>query len=853
MRNLFNKIKNKFKKSNWRVPDLSVSELELKNKSTNAMQNQIKFNKEDQHEKQAKKRTTWNKKSIGDIRKMTLKERMTPTPKTRRKNRKKLSGGGHFSSTKSGLRKILGPMGFTYIDETDHIIDEPVIKDPDSKIILPSKEKSMFFETDNNQEFTELSEEYEIIDHEKNSEVTVYQNSKWQPNNKGISIGRTVHYEMDSEIEEEFELEPSPSLDSDDEEKENIEEDETTFANNNNVGVISTELTDEEKEIKARENLVADSDPNETESEEEDYTEGHIGSEFENMMNENEEDSIENEAENLEMEYDEVDENEAEDLETEYDEVDENETMENDSHEEYIISEHDYQMNEVEDDEVRQRNTYENYELPPLDLLNDLLLNEYDDERIKEADIFTRQIEEVIEIMKLTLYIENRQIGSRVVKFQCPIDPREHNFKQNEEFMKRVKAMIGNENIRFQFPLYGKSNTFGIEVPFIDSQSILVQMKTAIRHLENSNKAHKLIIFPMGLDVNGGYPIGDLSELVHLLVAGYTGSGKSVFLQSIIATFLLRTNPANLKLVLIDPKQVEFTKYEQVPHLLTPIITNPINALLILEKMIAKMEKRYTSFRNKKVKDIVSYNETVSSEKAMPYIVIIIDELADLIMSAQDNRLESAIVRLAQKARAAGIHLIVSTQRPSTEVVTGLIKSNLPTRIAFALATGVDSRIILDENGAELLLGRGDLLIKAAGQNQVERLQGVFTSEEEIDRIVEWTTNQADPDFDEEFLNLHETQGSIGGTEGFEIKEKITRDHVIAADLILNAYENRKTVSISGLQRLLGIGHSKAARIVDALTANGILTEDKGNNKPREIIGSIEEIERIKEEWRKKL
>ena len=840
MGNLFKRIKNKFKKSNWRVPDLSVSELELKNKGINAGQNQIRLNKEDQQEKEAKKRTAWKKKSVIDIRKMTLKERMTPTPKTRRKSRKKSPGGSHLSSTKSGLRKILGPMGFTYIDDTDQIIDEPTIKAPDSKIILPSKEKSIFFETDNNQEFTELSAEYEIIDeHEKNSEVTVYQDSKWQPNNEGISIGRTVRYEIDSEIEEEFELEPSPSLDSDDEEKENIEKEETTFSKNNNVGVISTEFNDEEKEIKEEVNLVAESEPDETESEEEgDYTEGYISSEFENIMSDNEEDAMENEAEDLEMEFD---------------EVDENEVMENDSNEEYITSEQDYQMNEVEDDEVEQRNTYENYELPPLDLLNDLLLNEYDDERIKEADIFTRQIEEVIEIMKISVYIENRQIGSRVVKFQCPIDPREHNFKQNDEFRKRVKAMIGNENIRFQFPVYGKSNTFGIEVPFINSQSILVQMKTAIKHLENSNKAHKLIIFPMGLDVNGGYPIGDLSDLVHLLVAGYTGSGKSVFLQSIIATFLLRTTPAKLKLVLIDPKQVEFTKYEQIPHLLTPIITNPINALLVLEKMIVKMEKRYASFRNKKVKDIVSYNEIVSSDKEMPYIVIIIDELADLIMSVQDNRLESAIVRLAQKARAAGIHLIVSTQRPSTEVVTGLIKSNLPTRIAFALATGIDSRIILDDNGAELLLGRGDLLIKAAGQNQVERLQGVFTSEEEIDRIVEWTTNQADPDFDEEFLNLHETQGPIGGIEGFEIKEKITRDHVIAADLILNAYENRKTVSISGLQRLLGIGHSKAARIVDALTANGILTEDKGNNKPREIIGSIEEIERIKEEWRKKL
>ncbi len=841
MGKLFQKIKNKLRKGSWRVPDLSVSELELKNKSTSAIKTQIAFkNREDQQEKQAKKRTPRNKKPIADIRKMTLKERMTPTPKTRRKSRKKVSEGGHFSSTKSGLRKILGPMGFTYIDETDHIIDEPAIKDPDSKIILPAKEKSMFLETDNNQEFIELSEEYEIIDeHEKNSEVTIYQNSKWQPNNKGISIGRTVHYKMDSEIEEEFELDPPPSLDSNDEENKNTEEEETSFSDSNNVGVISTEFNDAENEIKENENLVTDSESNETESEEEeDYTEDYISSEFENIMNEDETDSIENEAEDLEMEFD---------------EEDENETIENDFNEEYIASEEDYQMNEVGDDEIEQRDTYENYELPPFDLLNDVLLNEYDDERIKEADIFTRQIEEVIEIMKLTLYIENRQIGSRVVKFQCPIDPREHNFKQDDEFRKRVKAMIGNENIRFQFPVYGKSNTFGIEVPFINSQSILVQMKTAIKHLENSNKANKLIIFPMGLDVNGGYPIGDLSDLVHLLVAGYTGSGKSVFLQSIITTFLLRTSPANLKLVLIDPKQVEFTKYEQIPHLLTPIITNPINALLVLEKMIVKMEKRYTSFRNQKVKDIISYNETVSSEKAMPYIVIIIDELADLIMSAQDNRLESAIVRLAQKARAAGIHLIVSTQRPSTEVVTGLIKSNLPTRIAFALATGVDSRIILDENGAELLLGRGDLLIKAAGQNQVERLQGVFTSEEEIDRIVEWTTNQAEPDFDEEFLNLHETQGSIGGMEGFEIKEKITRDHVIAADMILNAYENRKTVSISGLQRLLGIGHSKAARIVDALTANGILTEDKGNNKPREIIGTIAEIERIKEEWRKKL
>ena len=480
--------------------------------------------------------------------------------------------------------------------------------------------------------------------------------------------------------------------------------------------------------------------------------------------------------------------------------------------------------------------------------------NTYYEDRKKEADEFTRNIEEVIAIMNLPIFVDSREIGSRIVKFQCPVDATAYNFKQNDDFMKRVKAMIGNDNIRFQFPLYGKSNTFGIEVPFIKSQSVLVQMRTVMEQLEKSVDSDKINIFPLGLDVNGGYPYGDLTELVHLLVAGYTGSGKSVFLQAIIVCFLLRANPADLKLVLIDPKQVEFSKYESIPHLLTPIITNPKTSIIALEKMVIEMEERYNFFRDHKVKDILSYNKTVSKEEKMPFIVIIIDELADLMMSSVDNRIEQAIARLAQKARAAGIHMIVSTQRPSAEVITGLIKSNLPTRVAFALATAIDSRIILDDMGAELLLGKGDMIFKPSGQNKSERLQGVYTSEREVEKIVAWVTSQATPDFDEDFLNLEEVETKAFADLGaYEIKENISKEHVLAIKFIVDNFDKRKKISISGLQRILGIGHSKAARIVDALTAKGMLTEDVGNNKPRDVIGSIAQFEEIAEEWKKKI
>ena len=384
------------------------------------------------------------------------------------------------------------------------------------------------------------------------------------------------------------------------------------------------------------------------------------------------------------------------------------------------------------------------------------------------------------------------------------------------------------QTIRIQAPIPGK-DVVGIEVPNESVQTIYLREILESEIFQNSSSPLTMIL---GKDIVGKPFITDLKKLPHLLIAGTTGSGKSVGINSMILSLLYKNSPDNLKLIMIDPKMLEFSIYNDIPHLLTPVITKPAQAINALANMVSEMERRYTLMSQTKTKNIESYNEKAKKETfdPFPYIVVIIDELADLMMTS-GKEVELSIARLAQMARASGIHLIVATQRPSVDVVTGLIKANLPSRISYKVGQRVDSKIILDCMGAESLLGRGDMLFTPPGSSNIVRIHAPWSSEEEIDQVVQFLKNQRPVVYDIEFLKDKNTSllgnSSSGNGDLIEIDE-LYED---ARDVVLN---DRKT-SISHIQRRLRIGYNRAANIVEQLEAKGVLSQPniKGD---REII-----------------
>lgn len=329
----------------------------------------------------------------------------------------------------------------------------------------------------------------------------------------------------------------------------------------------------------------------------------------------------------------------------------------------------------------------------------------------------------------------------------------------------------------------------------------------------------------------GNNVYGELNRMPHLLIAGATGSGKSVCVNAIISSILMRTKPDEVKLVLIDPKKVEFTPYNDVPHLLSPVITDGDLANKALKVIVEMMDRRYDLFGELGVRNITAYNEYVLSHnddhlKVLPRIVIIIDELADLMLVAA-KEVEASIQRITQLARAAGIHLIVATQRPSVDVITGVIKANIPSRIAFAVSQAVDSRTILDQAGAERLLGNGDMLYLPNGETSPRRIQGVFIKDEEVNHICEYVKSQARPKYDDAFIQLKDLQNQgneAGNVTADPLYEEVKR-FVIAS----------RKASTSLIQRKFSVGYSRAARLMDVLEANGIIGPARGS-KPREIL-----------------
>jgi len=389
-----------------------------------------------------------------------------------------------------------------------------------------------------------------------------------------------------------------------------------------------------------------------------------------------------------------------------------------------------------------------------------------------------------------------------------------------------IALALAAPSIRIEAPIPGKS-AVGIEVP--NQKTALVHIKE-ILSTEDYQRAEGPLVVALGKDI-GGHPIlGDLAEMPHLLIAGATGSGKSVMLNAIIAGLLFRCTPLDVRLLMIDPKRVEFANYNNIPHLLAPVVTNPRAAAGALREMLKEMEERFERFAATGTRNIQSYNQLTDVER-LPYLVIVVDELADLMMVAPAD-FEDVICRLAQMTRATGIHMVVATQRPSVDVITGLIKANIPSRLAFAVSSQVDSRTILDSPGAEKLLGKGDMLYLPMGSARPVRAQGAFIADSEIQALVAWWKAQGRPVFDQDLLHAEQSGAEASGDEDALLTE--------AARLIVRAGYG----SVSLLQRKMKIGYVRAARIVDQLEEKGIVGPAQGSN-PRDVLVGLDELDRL--------
>ena len=488
--------------------------------------------------------------------------------------------------------------------------------------------------------------------------------------------------------------------------------------------------------------------------------------------------------------------------------------------------------------------TYEDYKLPPLELLSE---PEYGFTSVQEKVVKAKAsaLEKLLSEFNVNARVVAADTGPVVTMFELELAAGVK-VSQISSLSNDMARALGVGAVRVVAPMPGK-HTIGIEVP--NSEKERVRIKSM---MELGGDAPQKMHIPLylGKDSSGEALVSDLTSMPHLLIAGTTGSGKSVCINSIITSILLTRRPDEVKMILIDPKMVEMTAFNTIPHLMCPIVTETQMATQILEWATVKMDERYSLLAEAKVKNVAEYNTLGAEEiirrfepssedeeskipKRLPYIVIVIDELADLMMTAA-KEIEAYIVRLAQKSRAVGIHIVLATQRPQATVVTGLIKSNMPTRIGFRVAARMDSRIILDQNGAETLLGEGDMLFLKPGTSDLVRAQGTFIDEPEIKRIVKHLKDIAEPQFHPELTQLKKVDTSEMGMD--ELFDEAVR-------IVL---ETRRG-SVSLLQRRLNIGYARASRIIEMMAGAGILGEYKGS-QAREVVVTLEEYERIREQ-----
>ncbi|MGT2928937.1 DNA translocase FtsK [Streptococcus dentasini] len=470
------------------------------------------------------------------------------------------------------------------------------------------------------------------------------------------------------------------------------------------------------------------------------------------------------------------------------------------------------------------------YKLPTIDLFApDKPKNQSKEKKIVRENI--KILEETFASFGIKASVERAEIGPSVTKYEIKpaVGVRVNRISNLAD---DLALALAAKDVRIEAPIPGKS-LVGIEVP--NSEIATVSFRELWEQAKTD--ANKLLEVPLGKAVNGTARSFDLARMPHLLVAGSTGSGKSVAVNGIIASILMKARPDQVKFMMIDPKMVELSVYNDIPHLLIPVVTNPRKAAKALQKVVDEMENRYELFSHVGVRNIAGYNAKVedfnahSDEKRipLPLIVVIVDELADLMMVAS-KEVEDAIIRLGQKARAAGIHMILATQRPSVDVISGLIKANVPSRIAFAVSSGTDSRTILDENGAEKLLGRGDMLFKPIDENHPVRLQGSFISDDDVERIVDYIKEQAEADYDDSFDpgEVSETDGDLSGSSETADGDPLFEE---AKALVL---ETQKA-SASMLQRRLSVGFNRATRLMEELEEAGVIGPAEGT-KPRKVL-----------------
>ena len=480
------------------------------------------------------------------------------------------------------------------------------------------------------------------------------------------------------------------------------------------------------------------------------------------------------------------------------------------------------------------------YNLPNLDQVLDKLKKKEDKKSEEFIKNTTIQLQQVLQDFGITGKVVAIHEGPTVTQFEVAVKNGTR-VAHITSISKEIALALAAKDVRIEAPIPGKT-TVGVEIP--NKEAIGVPIREVIEIKKKEMMGMKLPA-SLGKDIMGNNIITDLSKMPHLLVAGSTGSGKSVCINSIIASLLITKKPDEVKIMLVDPKKVELSNYNGVPHLICPVVTDPKKASIALQNMVKEMEDRYLIFEENRVKNITSYNEMIMKEKKknpedtslklMPYYLIIIDELADLMLVAKKD-VEDSIMRITQMARAAGIHLIVATQRPSTDVITGVVKANIPSRIAFAVASQIDSRTILDTGGAEKLLGKGDMLFKPMGENNAIRIQGNFISDSEIDRVIRYVSGQMAPQYDEKYSRPVEQEVIPGPSKE---PKKVSDDPLY--NECLNYAIREGTVSASKLQRVFSIGFNKAAKIIDEFEENGIVGPQKGS-KPREVLVKMEGV-----------
>lgn len=481
------------------------------------------------------------------------------------------------------------------------------------------------------------------------------------------------------------------------------------------------------------------------------------------------------------------------------------------------------------------------YQLPSLSLLSDAKKVDQSSE-FKKIEDNKDKLQATFKSFGVDVDVKKATLGPTVTKYE--IQPAVGvKVSRILNLADDLALALAAKDIRIEAPIPGKPFV-GIEVP--NQKSAVVGFKDVTEHQSDLSNPMEV---PLGKDVTGNIISSDISKMPHLLIAGSTGSGKSVAINTIITGVLMKAKPNEVKLILIDPKMVELNIYNGIPHLLIPVVTDARRAAGALQKAVNEMERRYKLFAETNNRNITEYNQAVDEYnqtdpdnpmERLPYVIVIVDELSDLMMTA-GREVEAAIVRLAQMARAAGMHLIIATQRPSVDVITGLIKANVPSRIAFAVSSGIDSRTILDSNGAEKLLGRGDMLYLPLGKNKPLRIQGAYIAEQDVENVVDFVKAQQQAQYDESMIPSDEPESADGDDNSSSNKDSLDEYWYEALDLIIN----QQSASVSMLQRRFQIGYNRAARMVDLMEEKGLVGPSEGS-KGRKVLITQEELEALR-------